>query len=47
VAFFIAIIEKLAPLPLHPIYPNLLIDFEPGKENYDNLMAAYDLIETY
>lgn len=25
---------------------DLLIDFEPGKENFDNLMAAYDLFET-
>ena len=24
---------------------DLLIDFEPGKENFDNYMAAYDLIE--
>ncbi|MEN9458530.1 MAG: hypothetical protein RL135_1108 [Bacteroidota bacterium] len=24
---------------------DLLIDFEPGKENFDNLMAAYDLFE--
>lgn len=24
---------------------DLLIDFEPEKENYDNLMAAYDLFE--
>jgi predicted nucleotidyltransferase len=24
---------------------DLLIDFEPGKESYDNFMAAYDLFE--
>lgn len=24
---------------------DLLIDFEPEKENFDNLMAAYDLFE--
>ncbi|MEO6894139.1 MAG: nucleotidyltransferase family protein [Ginsengibacter sp.] len=24
---------------------DLLIDFEPGKENFDNYMAAYDIIE--
>lgn len=24
---------------------DLLIDFEPGKENFDNYMAAYDLVE--
>jgi len=24
---------------------DLLIDFEPGKEKFDNLMAAYDLFE--
>ncbi len=24
---------------------DLLIDFEPGKESFDNLMAAYDLFE--
>ena len=24
---------------------DLLIDFEPEKENFDNLMAVYDLIE--
>jgi hypothetical protein len=24
---------------------DLLIDFEPGKENFDNLMATYDLFE--
>ncbi len=24
---------------------DLLIDFEPSKENFDNYMAAYDLIE--
>ncbi len=24
---------------------DLLIDFEPGKENYDNYMAVYDLFE--
>jgi predicted nucleotidyltransferase len=23
----------------------LLIDFQPGKENFDNFMAVYDLIE--
>ncbi len=25
---------------------DLLIDFEPGKETFDNLMAAYDILET-
>lgn len=25
---------------------DLLTDFEPGKENFDNLMAVYDLLET-
>lgn len=25
---------------------DLLIDFEPGKENFDNLMAAYDMLES-
>ncbi|OYU82107.1 MAG: DNA polymerase subunit beta [Flavobacterium sp. BFFFF1] len=25
---------------------DLLIDFEPEKENFDNYMAAYDLFET-
>ncbi len=25
---------------------DLLIDFEPGKENYDNYMAVYDLLES-
>ncbi len=25
---------------------DLLIAFEPGKENYDNYMAAYDIIES-
>lgn len=25
---------------------DLLIDFEPGKENFDNLMAAYDIFES-
>ena len=24
---------------------DLLIDFEPGKENFDNYMAAYDMFE--
>jgi len=24
---------------------DLLIDFEPGKENFDNFMAVYDLFE--
>lgn len=24
---------------------DLLIDFEPGKENFDNYMAAYDIFE--
>jgi predicted nucleotidyltransferase len=24
---------------------DLLIDFEPGKENFDNFMAVYDLCE--
>jgi predicted nucleotidyltransferase len=24
---------------------DLLIDFEPGKENFDNYMAAYDVFE--
>jgi len=24
---------------------DILIDFEPGKESYDNYMAAYDLFE--
>jgi predicted nucleotidyltransferase len=24
---------------------DILIDFEPEKENYDNLMAVYDIIE--
>lgn len=24
---------------------DLLIDFEPDKENFDNYMAAYDLVE--
>ena len=24
---------------------DILIDFEPGKENFDNYMAAYDFIE--
>jgi hypothetical protein len=24
---------------------DILIDFEPDKENYDNFMAAYDLFE--
>lgn len=24
---------------------DILIDFEPGKENFDNYMAVYDLIE--
>ena len=24
---------------------DILIDFEPGKENYDNYMAVYDLFE--
>jgi predicted nucleotidyltransferase len=24
---------------------DILIDFEPGKENYDNYMAVYDIIE--
>ncbi|RYE24013.1 MAG: DNA polymerase subunit beta [Sphingobacteriaceae bacterium] len=24
---------------------DFLIDFEPGKENFDNLMAAYDMLE--
>lgn len=24
---------------------DLLIDFEPGKENFDNYMAAYDVIQ--
>lgn len=24
---------------------DLLIDFEPGKENFDNYMAVYDMIE--
>lgn len=24
---------------------DLLIDFEPGKENFDNYMAAYDIVE--
>lgn len=24
---------------------DLLVDFEPGAENFDNLMAAYDLLE--
>lgn len=24
---------------------DLLIDFEPGKENFDNYMAVYDLVE--
>ncbi len=24
---------------------DLIIDFEPGKENFDNFMAAYDLFE--
>lgn len=24
---------------------DILIDFEPGMENYDNYMAAYDLFE--
>lgn len=24
---------------------DLLIDFEPGKENFDNYMAVYDLFE--
>lgn len=25
---------------------DLLIDFEPGKENFDNYMAVYDMLET-
>ena len=25
---------------------DLLIDFEPGKENFDNYMAVYDIFET-
>ena len=25
---------------------DLLIDFEPDKENFDNYMAVYDLVET-
>jgi predicted nucleotidyltransferase len=25
---------------------DLLIDFEPGKENFDNYMAVYDIIES-
>jgi predicted nucleotidyltransferase len=25
---------------------DLLIDFEPGKENFDNYMAVYDYFET-
>lgn len=25
---------------------DLLIDFEPGKETFDNFMAAYDLFES-
>jgi predicted nucleotidyltransferase len=25
---------------------DLLIDFEPGKEKFDNLMAVYDLFES-
>ncbi|MEO6135812.1 MAG: nucleotidyltransferase family protein [Ginsengibacter sp.] len=25
---------------------DLLIDFEPGKENFDNYMAAYDILES-
>lgn len=25
---------------------DLLIDFEPGKENFDNYMAAYDIFES-
>jgi predicted nucleotidyltransferase len=24
---------------------DLLVDFEPGKENFDNYMAVYDLFE--
>jgi uncharacterized protein len=24
---------------------DLLIDFEPGKENFDNYMAVYDIVE--
>ena len=24
---------------------DILIDFEPGKDNFDNYMAAYDLLE--
>lgn len=24
---------------------DLLVDFEPGKENFDNFMAAYDMFE--
>ena len=24
---------------------DILIDFEPDKENYDNFMAAYDILE--
>jgi predicted nucleotidyltransferase len=24
---------------------DLLVDFEPEKENFDNLMAVYDLLE--
>ncbi|HEY5462198.1 MAG TPA: nucleotidyltransferase family protein [Hanamia sp.] len=25
---------------------DLLIDFEPGRENFDNFMAVYDIVET-
>jgi len=25
---------------------DLLIDFEPGKENFDNFMAVYDIFES-
>jgi len=25
---------------------DLLIDFEPGRENFDNFMAVYDIFET-
>ena len=26
---------------------DLLIDFEPGKENFDNYMAVYDIFENF
>ena len=33
--------------PSHKSDVDILIDFEPGMETFDNFMAVYDLLEDY